>query len=155
MELLMTDETTRPDNTDEPATQPATQPAAQPVAQPAAQPVAQPDAQPVAPVPARWWTRRVPLLIIAAALLLGCVLGAGVVAVAALVVGDHHGDDRGYSNRDERGGRPGPGNWGPYQRGGAPGGPGFRGGRPVPAPPTAAATPSAGASAPASVTPTT
>jgi hypothetical protein len=69
-------------------------------------------------------------------------------------VGGPHGDDRGFSHRDERGG-PGPGNRGPYQRGGGPAGPGFRGGRPMPAPPTAAATPGAGASAPAAVTPTT
>jgi hypothetical protein len=80
MERAMADETSRPDDIDQPV------------------------AVPVAPVRTRWWNRRTPLLLTGAALLLGCVLGAGVAAVGALVIGgDHHGDGRGFSNRDERG----------------------------------------------------
>jgi hypothetical protein len=83
MERAMADETSRPDDIDQPV------------------------AVPVAPVRTRWWNRRTPLLLTGAALLLGCVLGAGVAAVGALVIGgDHHGDGRGFSNRDERGDGP-------------------------------------------------
>lgn len=49
-----------------------------------------------------------PLLLAAAALLLGCLLGAGAVAVAAFVVGDHRGDGRRISDDFGRGGEPGP-----------------------------------------------
>jgi hypothetical protein len=55
-------------------------------------------------VGARLRNRRTPLLLGGATLLLGCVLGAGVVAVGAVVFGGgHHGDDRSYSNSDHRG----------------------------------------------------
>lgn len=93
------------------ASGPATEPQPEPVAAPAAVPVAAPAAAaPVAAVPApaagHWWNRRVPLVIIGVALLLGCVLGAGVTAVGALVGSAWHGDDRGHGTRDDRfGGR--------------------------------------------------
>jgi hypothetical protein len=52
---------------------------------------------------APWYGRRVPLLVSGAALILGCLLGGGVVAIAAFAVDGDHGDDRGsHSNRDER-----------------------------------------------------
>jgi len=47
---------------------------------------------------------RVTLLVSAATLVLGCCLGAGMVAVGAAVLGHHdRGDDRGHFTRDERG----------------------------------------------------
>jgi hypothetical protein len=104
-----------PDTTDKAAAEPAAsgQAAAEPAAfdKAAAEPAAaqagpadEPAAGQPRPAGARWWNRRVPLLVTAATLLLGCVLGAGVVAVGALAVAvGGHGDDRGHSNRDERG----------------------------------------------------
>jgi hypothetical protein len=63
-----------------------------------------PAAAPPRPVGPRWWTRRVPLLLTAAALLLGCFLGAGVTAVGAFVVGEGlGGGDRHHSRNDGRG----------------------------------------------------
>lgn len=51
----------------------------------------------------RWYSRRVPLQVTGAALILGCVLGGGVVAVGALVGDGHSGDDRGnHNSRDDR-----------------------------------------------------
>jgi hypothetical protein len=64
-----------------------------------------PPASEAAPVPAKapWYGRRVPLLVSGAALILGCLLGGGVVAIAAFAVDGDRGDDRGnHSNRDER-----------------------------------------------------
>ncbi|GIE90195.1 hypothetical protein [Actinoplanes regularis] len=73
-----------------------------------------PAGPPAGPGRARWRGRRAPILAVAAALLLGCVLGAGVTAVGGAVVG-HHGDRHGGFDRhgrfgpeDERFGR-GPG----------------------------------------------
>jgi len=92
----MSDATPAPEPTDHPAEEPA----------------------PVQPSPARaswwrrqtWWRGRTPWLIAAVALLLGCCLGGGIVAVGALAFGGGHGDDRGHSGRSERGeGRGGPG----------------------------------------------
>ncbi|HEV7965549.1 MAG TPA: hypothetical protein VGP57_23585 [Actinoplanes sp.] len=58
-----------------------------------------------APVGARWWNRRLPLVLTAAALVVGCFLGACVIGVGAIVIGyGDRGDDRGYSNRDGNGG---------------------------------------------------
>ena len=54
------------------------------------------------PAAGHWWNRRFPLAVTAAALILGCVLGAGVVAVGALVGDGLRGDDRGHNSRDER-----------------------------------------------------
>ena len=51
------------------------------------------------PAPGLWFNRRVPLLIAGAALLLGCMLGGGVVAIGALVT---DGDRGGHSSRDGR-----------------------------------------------------
>jgi hypothetical protein len=53
------------------------------------------------PSSGRWWNRRVPLLITIAGLLLGCLLGAGVVGLGALVADRH--DDRGRSGRGDVG----------------------------------------------------
>jgi hypothetical protein len=60
-----------------------------------------PPATAAAPVPAKapWYGRRMPLLVSGAALILGCLLGGGVVAIAAFAVDGDHG---GHSNRDER-----------------------------------------------------
>jgi hypothetical protein len=122
MEQAMADETTRPDDIDQPV------------------------AEPVAPVRTRWWNRRTPLLLTGAALLLGCVLGAGVAAVGALVIGGgHHGDGHGYSNRDERG----DGRWGRDDVRG----PGRDGRRDQPAP--APSTTAPGTIAPSAVAPST
>jgi hypothetical protein len=56
-----------------------------------------------APVTVRWWQRRVPLVITGAALLLGCILGAGAGAIGAFALNDgHDGDNRGHSARDHR-----------------------------------------------------
>jgi hypothetical protein len=52
----------------------------------------------------QWWNRRVPLVLTAAALALGCVFGAGVTAVGALVVSDgHRGGDRVHRSGDYHG----------------------------------------------------
>jgi hypothetical protein len=61
-----------------------------------------------APVPAavqgRWYGRRLPLLVTAAALILGCLLGGGAVAIAAFAGDGNHGDGRGsHRSRDEHG----------------------------------------------------
>jgi hypothetical protein len=91
---------------------------------------AEPAAQPVAAAPAAAPGRvraaggrlgqsrvRVPLLVGAATLVLGCCLGAGVVAAGVAVFGhDRHGDDRGRITRDDRGPR-GPIGRGDEQRG--------------------------------------
>src|SRR3954454_19026361 len=107
-EHVMSDTSPRPDNPGEIPAQHTTPTEHAADAPPAAEPAGA-GAGPVAARPSRWggsWRdRRIPLILIAAALLLGCVLGAGVVGVGALVIG-HHGDDRGYVNRD---GRDGPG----------------------------------------------
>jgi hypothetical protein len=138
----MTDQAPPPNRPeDEPtAPQPAAAPAAaQPgaapaAAQPAAEqptaaqepgPARQPAATPpyVAPSPRSSWTgRRVPLLVVVAALLIGCIAGAGVVAAGAVIThfGFHHGDgpiarhDRGWDRRPDfgRDGR-GPRNFNP------------------------------------------
>jgi hypothetical protein len=77
----MSDTIPNPDDTDEihatrhPA---STEPAA-----------AQPDPAP-APVTVHWWQRRLPLAITGAALLGGCVLGAGAGAIGASAVNDGH-----------------------------------------------------------------
>jgi hypothetical protein len=67
-----------------------------------------PPATAAAPMPAKtpWYGRRVPLLVSGAALILGCLLGGGVVAIAAFAVEDDRG---GHSNRDERADRRGNG----------------------------------------------
>jgi hypothetical protein len=68
---------------------------------PAAAPTAAP--APAAAAKSPWYGRRVPLLISGAALILGCLLGGGVVAIAAFAVDGNHGDDRGsYHSHDER-----------------------------------------------------
>jgi hypothetical protein len=131
----MSDEIPRRDPTD-PAPEehptvkqpPVTEPAAEQLAEPA-QPVYTPppgDTRPgYAPPPVvgtreRWYQRRVPLLVTAAVLLLGCVLGCGIAAVGALVIG-HHGDRGGFSRVDDRG-PVGPGGYpGGDRRGGFPG----------------------------------
>jgi hypothetical protein len=52
---------------------------------------------------------RIPLLVGAVMLVLGCCLGGGVVALGAFVLGDgHRGDERGRITHDERGPRGGP-----------------------------------------------
>ena len=60
-----------------------------------------PPATAAAPVPSRapWYGRRMPLLVSGVALILGCLLGGGVVAIAAFTV---DGDRGSHSNRDER-----------------------------------------------------
>ena len=73
----------------------------------AAAPAAQPAPAAAIPPGGRWWNRRVPLVIIGVALLLGCVLGAGVAAVGVFVGDALHGDGRGHSTSDMR---PGGGN---------------------------------------------
>lgn len=97
-------------------------------ADPAAHPAAHPTANPAAGYPAgpgrlraaggglRRSRAGVPLLVGAVALVLGCCLGAGVVAVGAAVIGDgHRGDDRSRishergGDRGDRGGPPGRG----------------------------------------------
>jgi hypothetical protein len=93
----MSDETPRPGAADETAETAAPAPAA-------AGPVNEPAARPAG---GRWWNRRVPLLVIGAALVLGCLLGGGVVAVGALVGDFHGGDDRGHFSRDDRADRRG------------------------------------------------
>jgi hypothetical protein len=51
----------------------------------------------------RWYSRRTPLLVTGAALLLGCLLGGAVVGVGALIADGHGGDDRGsHSSREDR-----------------------------------------------------
>ncbi|WP_327010282.1 hypothetical protein OHA72_25340 [Dactylosporangium sp. NBC_01737] len=114
---------------------PAASPAASSTAEPAAEPAATPAANPAADAPAATaaepapagpvWAApagpgrlrtaggqlrqsrvRVPLLVGAATLVLGCCLGAGIVAAGVAVFGDHHrGDDRGRITRDDRGPR--------------------------------------------------
>jgi hypothetical protein len=143
----MSDEIPRREPTDPaPEEHPTVQ---QPVAEEAVPPPAQPVFTPppvAAPVVVRerWYQRRVPLLVTAAVLLLGCVLGCGIAAVGALIIG-HHGDRGGFSRVDERG-PGGPGGFPGDRRGGFPGdgGPG-RGPRqqapqqaPAPATPTPA-----------------
>jgi hypothetical protein len=106
------------------------------------------------PIPSRpgWRDRRVPLLALAATLVLGCVLGAGAATIGALVVGDRHdGPDRIGVSRGEdghgfgkmpRGPR---GNW-PQGRDGQDRGdyqPGRPGDQPVPGPSNPAPVPSA------------
>jgi hypothetical protein len=64
-----------------------------------------PSPAPVADAGGRWYSRRTPLLVAGAALLVGCLLGGTVVGAGALIAGGHRGDDRGgYSKRDDRGG---------------------------------------------------
>jgi hypothetical protein len=117
----------------------------------------------VGPPRGRWRRSRVPVLVGAAGLVLGCCLGAGIVAAGVAVFGDgHHGPDHrrvgvDRGDRDER-----PGGWGDRDErpggdgrfgggGGMPGRPGQDGNRkprPVPtatppAPSPAAPTPSA------------
>ncbi|MEV4510629.1 hypothetical protein AB0K00_16870 [Dactylosporangium sp. NPDC049525] len=90
---------------------------------------------------------RVPVLVGAAGLVLGCCLGAGIVAAGVAVFGDHHrGDDRGRITRDDRGPR------GPMVRDGERGDPkrirpgdGFRK-QPFPTPPATTPAPSPSAS---------
>ncbi|GAA2882441.1 hypothetical protein GCM10010517_45600 [Streptosporangium fragile] len=109
----MNDEAPKPKTPDDTPTEPA-EPAATPTTA-AAEPT-KPTATPTTaaaelpsersrPVGARWWSRRVPLLATAATLLFGIILGAGVVAVGAAVIGGrHHGDDRARSAHGSRGG---------------------------------------------------
>jgi hypothetical protein len=94
---------------------------------------------PAAPAPAvakaPWYGRRVPLLISGAALILGCLLGGGIVAIAAFAVGGDHGDDRGsHNSRDERADGRDNGNTGRHMQN--------RGGndQPTPAPSTSSST---------------
>jgi hypothetical protein len=119
----MSDEIPRREPTDPaPEEHPTVQ---QPVAEEAVPPPAQPVFTPppvAAPVVVRerWYQRRVPLLVTAAVLLLGCVLGCGIAAVGALVIG-HHGDRGRFSRVDDRG-PVGPGGYpGGDRRGGFPG----------------------------------
>lgn len=149
----MSDETPRPDadkteEADNTAAEPA--PAAPTVAAAAAAPaaptLAAAAAAPAAvavPATGRWWNRRVPLAITGAALLLGCVLGAGVAAVGAFVGDSLHGDNRGHSDRVQRGGNEN-GNWNGDRHSGR----GNRQNQGNPPAPSNSSAPSAGASAP-------
>ncbi|GLY93820.1 hypothetical protein Acsp02_10760 [Actinoplanes sp. NBRC 103695] len=177
----MTDQTPRPnagDDTEPLSTEPAgtepghTEPAGNPAA---AGPVGDPAAEQPRPSRGRWWNRpagngrRVPLAIALVALLLGCMLGGGLVAIGSFAFG-HRGDDRGHGRPDFRdggdrergdrgrrgddgpgnGGRPGDGGW--RRDGGRPGdnGPGNGPGNAPPAAPgPAASAPAASAPAPA------
>lgn len=71
--------------------------------------------QPVPPAAGGWSTRRVPLAIAGAALLAGCVLGAGAAAVGAVAVGawtDHGGNHSFRHDREgNRGGTGRPDGW--------------------------------------------
>ncbi len=99
----------------EPAPRPANP--ADPAPAPAPAPASAAVAEPVAPrrPGGRWRNRRVPVLIAAAAVLLGCLVGGGAVAIgAALLDHDRPGDVR-MVDEDGR-----------FDRG--PGGPGHRGG---------------------------
>jgi len=125
----------------------------EPAAETAAEPVAATEQlatteQPRPGVSSRWRPWRIPLLIAAAALLLGCALGAGVVAVGAFLVGGH-GDDRGHSRDVGGNGRNGDQGTRDDMRGP---GRGDHGDRTAPATPAAPA-PSAVAPAPASTAP--
>ncbi|MEV0127818.1 hypothetical protein AB0H83_05045 [Dactylosporangium sp. NPDC050688] len=88
----------------------------------------------------------IPVLVGVVALVLGCCLGAGVVAVGAFVFGDgHRGDDRGRFSRDERAPRGGPAFRDDDRDGRKPARPGHDGTRRRPSPavtPPAPATPS-------------
>ena len=135
----MSDPTPPPDEIDHAAAQPEP-PAAHPA--PPGTAYEPPAAQP-RPAGGRWWNRRVPLLLTGAGLLLGCVLGAGVVAVGALAFGDGHGGgDRVNSHDRGDAGHGGPGRSG-------------RGDGPEQPEPTTPATPSSPAtpSAPATTAP--
>jgi hypothetical protein len=123
----MSDATPHPDTTDPAPAEPA--PAAA-----ATGPVA-------APATDRWWNRRLPLVLTAAALVLGCFLGACAIGVGAIVIGyGDRGDNRGYGNRDGYGGGRG------RQDAGRPGRGDHRD-QPAPATPTpGASAPSTGAS---------
>jgi hypothetical protein len=95
-ELIMTNETPYPPADDETVVEPA---AAAASAGPADEP----------PAAGRRWMnwrhlshRRTPLLVAGAAVLLGCLLGAGVTAIATFAGDGPGGDDRGHSSRDGR-----------------------------------------------------
>ena len=113
------------------------------VATPAAAPASAPP--PRVTAWSRVRSRRVPLLVAAAALLAGCVLGAGVVAAGAAV--SHFGDrgDQGNSRFDgdlDRDRLPGPG-WDGWPGRRPEGGPGGR----VPGPPPSSVAPAPSSSA--------
>jgi len=100
----MSDATPQPDRTEEFAGA-ASGPSTAPADQPGPRTTRWWNRRTTRPAGAHWWNRRVPLLLTAAALLLGCVLGGGVVAVGALVGDGHHGDGRGHSRDERAGGR--------------------------------------------------
>lgn len=135
--------------------------AAQPAPQPAPEPAAHPTAghPTAAPGPGtlrsagsglRGSRAGLPVLVGVIALVLGCCLGAGLVAAGAFVFGDghrdgHRGDDRGRISRDDRAPR-GPAVRGDERDGGRPQHPGKDGTRRRPSP----AVPAPTAPAPAS-----
>src|SRR4051794_12547389 len=95
---------------------------------------AQPAWPPAAPPQQRWWNRRVPLLLAAALLLAGCVLGAGVVAVGAIASHFDGRNDRARPTMPQTGRAPGDwrGGNGPGNRDGRHFPPGFGNNRPNP-----------------------